>query len=257
MPVTRIVIFAMLILLMPSSIRADSFAVIFGSFVNKEFAEERKTQLEAVLGELVTITSVEISGTRYYRTLVHLDQRAAARSLLERAASLDVKGGWLLREQTTSLSDRSSSRSDYAQASIVDEPKHDEHPQRPLSTAVPRDNTAEYRENLRAVEYAEGDAVRIVIPKVEEDDFEVRLDGTLDESIWEEIPKYDNMLVSDPDTLVTPRYQTHMRFFNTSKGMYIGVNLEQPKDTLVGRLSSRDADLNRDGWTITLDTSGE
>ena len=27
----------------------------------------------------------------------------------------------------------------------------------------------------------------------------------------------------------------------------IGVNLEQPKDTLVGRLSSRDADLNRDG----------
>ena len=39
--------------------------------------------------------------------------------------------------------------------------------------------------------------------------------------------------------------------------MYIGVNLEQPKDTLVGRLSSRDADLNRDGWTITLDTSGE
>ena len=257
MPVTRIVIFATLILLMPSSIRADSFAVIFGSFVNKEFAEERKTQLEAVLGELVTITSVEISGTRYYRTLVHLDQRAAARSLLERAASLDVKGGWLLRELTTSLSDRSSSRSDYAQASIVDEPKHDEHPQRPLSTAVPRDNTAEYRENLRAVEYAEGDAVRIVIPKVEEDDFEVRLDGTLDESIWEEIPKYDNMLVSDPDTLVTPRYQTHMRFFNTSKGMYIGVNLEQPKDTLVGRLSSRDADLNRDGWTITLDTSGE
>ena len=144
MPVTRIVIFATLILLMPSSIRADSFAVIFGSFVNKEFAEERKTQLEAVLGELVTITSVEISGTRYYRT-------------------------------------------------------------------------------------------RIVIPKVEEDEFEVRLDGTLDESIWEEIPKYDNMLVSDPDTLVTPRYQTHMRFFNTSKGMYIGVNLEQPKDTLVGR----------------------
>ena len=147
MPVTRIVIFATLILLMPSSIRADSFAVIFGSFVNKEFAEERKTQLEAVLGEfLVTVTSVEISGTRYHRTLVHLDQRAAARRLLERAASLDVKGGWLLREETTSLSDRSSSRSDYAQASIIDEPKHDEHPQRPLATAVPRDNTAEYRE---------------------------------------------------------------------------------------------------------------
>ena len=65
------------------------------------------------------------------------------------------------------------------------------------------------------------------------------------------------MLVSDPDTLVIPRYETLMRFFNTSKGMYIGVSLEQPKETLVDRLSSRDADLNRDGWTITLDTSGE
>ncbi len=79
MPVNRIVIFATIIFLLPSSIKADSFAVIFGSFVNKEFAAERKTQLEAVLGELVTITSVDISGTRYYRTHVHLDQRAAAR----------------------------------------------------------------------------------------------------------------------------------------------------------------------------------
>ena len=88
MPVTRIVIFATLILLLPSSIRADSFSVIFGSFVNKEFAEERKAHLEAVLGEFVTITKVEINDTRYYRTLVRADQRAAARRLLERSAVL-------------------------------------------------------------------------------------------------------------------------------------------------------------------------
>ena len=60
MSVTRIVIFATSILLLPLSIRADSFAVIFGSFVNKEFAEERKPQLEADLGESVTISNVEI-----------------------------------------------------------------------------------------------------------------------------------------------------------------------------------------------------
>ena len=83
MPVTMVVIFATLISLLPSSIRANSFAVIFGSFVNKEFAEERKAHLEAVLGEFVTITSVEISGTRYYRTLVRADQRAAAKRLLD------------------------------------------------------------------------------------------------------------------------------------------------------------------------------
>ena len=127
MPVTRVVIFATLILLLPSSVRADSFAVIFGSFVNKEFAEKRKAQLEAVLGESVTITSVEINSARYYRTLVRLDHRAAAKSLLERSASLNVKGGWLLREQTTSLSDQASSRTEYDQASIADEPKNDDY----------------------------------------------------------------------------------------------------------------------------------
>ena len=136
MSVTRIVIFATLILLLPPSIRADSFAVIFGSFVNKEFAEERKKQLEAVLGEPVAITSVEISGTRYYRALVRLDRRSAAKSLLERSASLNVKGGWLLLEQTTSLSDRASPQSVYDQASIADEPKNDEYPQRPPSAIV-------------------------------------------------------------------------------------------------------------------------
>ena len=142
MPVTRIVIFATLILLLPSSIWADSFAVIFGIFVTKEFAEERKTQLDAVLGESVTITSVEIGGTRYYRALVRLDGRAAANSLLERSASLNVKGGWLLLEETTSLSDRASSLSDYDQASIADEPKNDDYLQRPPSALVPGDNTA-------------------------------------------------------------------------------------------------------------------
>ena len=55
MLVTRIVIFATLLLLLSSSIRADSFAVIFGSFVNQEFAKDRKTQLENILDETVTV----------------------------------------------------------------------------------------------------------------------------------------------------------------------------------------------------------
>ena len=90
MSVTRIVIFATSILLLPLSIRADSFAVIFGSFVNKKFAEERKMQLETVLGEFVTITRVEIDGTRYYRALVRMDKKARAKRLLERSALCSV-----------------------------------------------------------------------------------------------------------------------------------------------------------------------
>ena len=43
----------------------------------------------------------------------------------------------------------------------------------------------------------------------------------------------------------------------TDRGLYIGVWNEQPPETLIARLSSRDEDISRDGWGITLDTSGE
>ena len=258
MLVTRIVIFAALLLLLSSSIRADSFAVIFGSFVNHEFAKDRKTQLENILDETVTVNSIEIDGTRYHRTLVRFDQRGSARRLLERSARLNVKGGWILHEQMTSvISNRLSSQRNYGLVSVSDKAENADPLNRSTTEVKPDERTSELQESSASRKYAEGDLVRIVIPKVEDYGVEISLDGILDEVIWDEVPKYDNMLVSDPDTLVTPRYETHMRFFNTSKGMYIGVSLEQPKKTLVGRLSSRDADLNRDGWTITLDTSGE
>ena len=258
MLVTRIVIFAALLLLLSSSIRADSFAVIFGSFVNQEFAEDRKTQLEKILGETITIDSIEIDGTTYHRTLVRSDQRAAAKHLLERSARLNVKGGWILHEQLTSvIYNRLSPQRNDDQVSVSDKAENAEQLNGTAVEVKLDERTSEFQKSLVSRKYAEGGSVRIVIPKVGDDGLEISLDGNLDEVIWGELPKYDNMLVSDPDTLVIPRYETLMRFFNTSKGMYIGVSLEQPKETLVGRLSSRDADLNRDGWTITLDTSGE
>jgi hypothetical protein len=88
-------------------------------------------------------------------------------------------------------------------------------------------------------------------------DVGVTIDGRIDEAIWRDVPGYDNMLVMDPDTLVEPRYKTDVRLFYTDKGLYIAAFMEQPKDTLVSRLSSRDQFINRDEFGITLDTSGE
>lgn len=99
------------------------------------------------------------------------------------------------------------------------------------------------------------DEIRIVVPHIEGAD--IIIDGKLDESIWSQIPAYDDMYVVEPDTLVPARYQTRAHYFYTDRGMYIGVDLEQPADTLVARLSGRDAFINRDEWGITLDTSGQ
>ena len=71
-------------------------------------------------------------------------------------------------------------------------------------------------------------------------------------------PAYDEFVVLDPDTLERGVYATLVRFLYTDRGLYVGIDMEQPKETLVRRLSGRDARrLNRDGVSLTIDTSGE
>jgi hypothetical protein len=95
------------------------------------------------------------------------------------------------------------------------------------------------------------------IPHFEESDIDIKIDGILDEELWESIPWYDNLSVVDPDTLEDAPLQTRIRYFYTSKGLYIGVWNQQDKETLVSRLSSRDQFISRDDISITLDPSGQ
>ena len=104
---------------------------------------------------------------------------------------------------------------------------------------------------------SDGTNVDILIPQIVKLSKPMIIDGRMDESIWSEVPGYDNMLVIEPDTLTDPRYKTDMRMFYTDKGLYIAAFMEQPPDTMVARLSSRDEFINRDAFGITLDTSGE
>jgi hypothetical protein len=102
-----------------------------------------------------------------------------------------------------------------------------------------------------------GGEVDINIPEFDKGQFNMSMDGRLDEAVWQQVPGYDNMLVMDPDTLADPRYKTDARFFYTEEGLYVGVHMQQPPETLIARLSSRDEFINRDSIGITLDTSGD
>lgn len=86
---------------------------------------------------------------------------------------------------------------------------------------------------------------------------DVVIDGHLDEEAWNRVAGFENMIVVSPDTLVDPEFRTLTRIFYTKRGLYVSADMEQPADTLVQRLSARDQDLNRDGFGITLDTSGK
>ena len=95
-----------------------------------------------------------------------------------------------------------------------------------------------------------GADVDIQIPEFAKDAVSISLDGRLDEGVWDQVPGYDNMLVMDPDTLADTRFKTDARFFYTEEGLYIGVYMQQPKDTLIARLSSRDEFINRDSCLL-------
>ena len=99
-------------------------------------------------------------------------------------------------------------------------------------------------------------ATNIQVPTLAEKDVHLTLDGKLDETVWQGIPEHDDMTVLEPDLLTEPRYKTHVRYFYTERGMYVGAKLDQPPATLIPRLSSRDGNVNRDTFGITLDTSG-
>ena len=97
----------------------------------------------------------------------------------------------------------------------------------------------------------------VALPRRESAPEGFAVDGLLDENIWAALPGADNFLVDDPDTLAKPAYRTVVKAFYTQKGLYVGIDMEQPAKTLVRRLSGRDMYVRRDRVGVTLDTSGE
>jgi hypothetical protein len=97
----------------------------------------------------------------------------------------------------------------------------------------------------------------ISIAQIEESDHGVKIDGRLDEAVWQSLPHYDQMRVVFPDTMERVPWETRTKLFSTEQGLYVGVWAEQPKDTMIARLSPRDRFVARDRIRIFIDPSGE
>ena len=94
------------------------------------------------------------------------------------------------------------------------------------------------------------------LTRFDESDANITLDGFVDEAVWENIPVVDGMRVINPDTLAETPYETHVRMFYTERGIYISSINYQPAETLVARMTSRDTQLDRDGFVVGIDASG-
>lgn len=99
---------------------------------------------------------------------------------------------------------------------------------------------------------------RLDFPAFAHADAEIAVDGALDEAVWSRIDALPaDFRIVEPPTLAEPAYRTDLKVFTTERGIYVGTISEQPLDTHVRRLTSRDTRISRDNIGITFDTSGE
>jgi hypothetical protein len=98
----------------------------------------------------------------------------------------------------------------------------------------------------------------ISVPTVPHDQIRIKVDGQLDEAVWDQAAVVSDFTVIDPDTMIEPRWATDLKVIYTERGFYAAFDMEQPRDTIVSVLSPQDTGTQfGDFVAITLDTSGE
>ena len=97
----------------------------------------------------------------------------------------------------------------------------------------------------------------ITLARFDRDEISIQIDGVLDEPEWAEAQPLGKMRVLQPDTREPVPYRTDVKMLYTDKGLYVAFDMEQPKDSIIRRISGRDARLIvRDRISFTIDTSG-
>ena len=246
-------------------------AAVFGSFASPTLAEALRERVAAEVAPDARTVRVAVNGATSIRVIAgEGDSPSAIRALIERGKAVGYTDAWFWAgapsERTESALSRQAALATSGPIALPSTapPRRTEAPAAatlpvggpaaPLVAEIGPTRPIGVGDSLRLVADS-GDGEAIVVPRY--DTVEIELDGHLDEAVWREVPGYDNMVVVSPDTLASTRFRTVARYLYTDRGLYVGVWNEQPPDTLIARLSSRDTYINRDGWGITLDTSGE
>ncbi|MDA1077183.1 MAG: DUF5916 domain-containing protein, partial [Proteobacteria bacterium] len=233
----------------------ETGAVVFGSYKNVQSATGPRVEILNTLGTSTELVPLVIDGVEYHRLMTPAMPATAARELIGRAKVAGLSA-WYLKIDLPPAEAVTQAADPAPADSAVAEPAAGE-PNRVTATTtgvVAADAAAQVSASASIVLQGSTDE-QIVVPHF--DEVMINLDGHVDEAVWQSVPAYDGMRVIDPDTLDEATYSTLTRFVYTRQGLYISAVMEQPRGSLVARLSSRDQYLNRDAYGVTLDTSGE
>ena len=255
---------ALAALVLAGAVHGDS-RVVFGSFDSAWYAERHAATVADALDIATEVVVFDAGGYPGHRVVGPVRPEAEARALRDVAVRRGWPGAWLLHGLPAPVAPAARgvepAEPDAAGPTVSDPPADTRTaPEAPIAERVEPATApapAERAERRLTLPSTADPAEAIVVPRYAERDLDIVLDGVLDEAEWAETPGYDGMRVIQPDTLVEPRYRTVVRYLYTERGLYVGAWMEQPPETLLARLSSRDEHINRDNFGITLDTSGE
>ena len=236
---------------------ASPGSVVFNSFKDRSLALKESALISRQFGIEARIEEARINGTLYHRVLGPVMDQSSARELVRQARVNGLGDVWVLSSK---------------ERPVVRVQRQAPEPKAPVSTPVVEEPVSQPQTIVTASQET-GDvsvmSARVVnansllngqseimrIARVE--DADIKIDGRVDEPIWSEIPAFDRMKVINPDTLEKSRYSTKIRIFSDKKGLYVSADMEQPEDTLVERLTTRDESVNSDTLYVMIDTSGE
>ena len=253
-------LFFFCLLLFSASAFSAPGSAVFNSFKDRSLALKESAQISRRFGVEARIEEAVVGGTTYHRVLGPVMDRASVQELVRQARTNGFADAWILSSKEQSVVAIETRQPDPIREVL----------QRPIPAEVPK--VPEVAQNasvepladqsskmmarvVNASDLSSSDSTVMRIARVE--DADIKIDGRVDEAIWDEIPAFDRMRVMNPDTLVKTKYSTKTRIFSDSKGLYVSAVMVQPESSLVERLTPRDVSVNADTFYTMIDSSGE
>ena len=236
---------------------ASPGSVVFNSFKDRSLALKESALISRQFGIEARIEEARINGTLYHRVLGPVMDQSSARELVRQARASGLADVWLLSSKerpVVRVQRRAPEPIAPVSTPVVEEPVSQ--PQTIVTASQETGDVSVMSARVvNAASLSSGQSGTMRIARVE--DADIRIDGRVDEPIWSEIPAFDRMKIINPDTLEKSRYSTKIRIFSDNRGLYVSADMEQPEDTLVERLTTRDESVNSDTFYVMIDTSGE
>ncbi len=240
----------------------ESYWSGIASFRSLTTAERVRDEIQHHFATALVIRRVSTANGEFFRLLSGpYGEKAAAHSAVDKARGAGYESAWLVVEPRLARgAEVPAPAADAAPGVVVSDKPADGSPLQPAAVDAEVHKDVHTSETMAPdqplyVDVQQGASIKLT--RIDTAATPIKIDGFVDEPVWQQVPVIDDFVTLEPDTLVPGKYPTHMRVAYSERGMYVSAVMQQPVESLIRRLSGRDVRDNRDSFSVTIDTSGE